>query len=345
MFEFSWRHRLLTLLSLGLLFLLLLAAQHWADDYQLRLLNTTAVFLTMAVSYNLINGVCGQLHLGPNAFVTLGAYTAALLTLTPAEKQASFLIAPLIWPLRDLCLPFPLALLTGGLVAVLFAFLTGFPVLRVRGDYLAIVTLGFGEVVRVLANNMQAVTNGPMGLKGLTPYTNLWWAWGVAVLTVATVMNLKNSGFGRAMQAIRADESAAKAMGIDPFRHILLAFLVSAFYLGVAGGLLAHLITTISPTLFTFFLTFNLLIIIVLGGLGSITGTILATIIITWGNEWLRLVEEPLVIGTWRLPGIPGLRTVIFALLLLVMIIFCRRGLLGRGEFSWHWLLAKRHRH
>jgi len=345
MFEFSWRHRLLTLLSLGLLFLLLSAAQHWADDYQLRLLNTTAVFVTMAVSYNLINGVCGQLHLGPNAFVTLGAYTAALLTLTPAEKQASFLIAPLIWPFSDLCLPFPLALLAGGLVAVLFAYLTGFPVLRVRGDYLAIVTLGFGEVIRVLANNMQAVTNGPMGLKGLAPYTNVWWSWGVAVLAVATVMGLKNSGFGRAMQAIRADETAARAMGIDPFRHLLLAFLVSAFFLGVAGGLLAHLVTTISPSLFTFFLTFNLLIIIVLGGLGSTTGAILATIIVTWGNEWLRVVEEPLVLGTLRYPGIPGLRTVIFALLLLVMIIFYRRGLLGRWEFSWHWLLEKGKRH
>mgnify|MGYP005841382131 CR=1 FL=1 len=333
------RRHLLTCLALAGLFLLLLAAHHWADDYHLRLLNTTAIFITMAVSYNLINGICGQLHLGPNAFVTLGAYTAALLTLTPAEKQASFLIAPLIWPLSDLSLPFPLALLTGGLVATLFAYLTGFPVLRVRGDYLAIVTLGFGEVVRVLANNLQAVTNGPMGLKGLAPHTNLWWSWGVAVLTVATVMGLKNSSYGRAMQAIRADETAARAMGIDPYRHLLLAFLVSAFFLGVAGGLLAHLITTISPTLFTFFLTFNLLIIIVLGGLGSTTGAVIATIIITWGNEWLRVVEEPLVIGSLRLPGIPGLRTVIFSLALLVMIICYRRGLCGRWEFSWNWVV------
>ncbi len=338
------RARLLTLLALLGLLLLLGAAQRWADDYQLRILTTTAVFITMAVSYNLINGVCGQLHLGPNAFVTLGAYTAALLTLTPAEKQASFLLEPLIWPLAELTLPFPLALLAGGVVAAVFALLTGFPVLRVRGDYLAIVTLGFGEVVRVLANNLQSVTNGPMGLKGLVPYTNLWWSWGVAVLTVAVIQSLKNSGYGRAMQAIRADETAARAMGIDPFRHLLLAFLVSAFFLGVAGGLLAHLITTISPTLFTFFLTFNLLIIIVLGGLGSTTGAILATIIITWGNEWLRFVEDPLTIGGFRLAGIPGLRMVIFSLLLLVLIIFYRQGLLGRWEFSWDWLTAKIHR-
>ena len=291
------RNLLLTVGALALLMLFLLGAHSWANDYQVRLLNTTAIFMTMAVSYNLINGICGQLHLGPNAFVTLGAYTAALLTLTPAEKQMSFIITPLVWPLNQISVSFPLALLAGGLVAVLFAFITGFPVLRVRGDYLAIVTLGFGEVIRVLANNLQSVTNGPLGLKGLAPYTNLWWSWGVAVVALAVITGMSNSGFGRAMKAIRADETATRAMGIDPFRHLLLAFLVSAFFLGVAGGLLAHLITTISPTLFTFFLTFNLLIIIVFGGLGSTTGAVVATIILTWGNEWLRIVEEPINLG------------------------------------------------
>ncbi len=335
------RNLLLTSGFLVLLVLFLLGAEKWANDYHLRLLNTTAIFITMAVSYNLVNGICGQLHLGPNAFVTLGAYTTALLTLTPAEKQLSFIITPLIWPLNQISVTFPVALLAGGLLAALFAFLTGFPVLRVRGDYLAIVTLGFGEVIRVLANNLQSVTNGPLGLKGLAPYTNLWWSWGVAVLALAVITGLSNSGFGRAMKAIRADETAARAMGVDPFRHLLLAFLVSAFFLGVAGGLLAHLITTISPTLFTFFLTFNLLIIIVLGGLGSTTGAVVATIIITWGNEWLRLVEEPITLGGLQFAGVPGLRMVIFSLILLIMIIFYRRGLLGRWEFSWDWLLRR----
>jgi branched-chain amino acid transport system permease protein len=337
----SRRDLFLTCGALLLLGLILLGAHYWAGDYYLRLLNTTAIFITMAVSYNLINGICGQLHLGPNAFVTLGAYTAALLTLTPAEKQMSFLISPLVWPLSQISVSFPLALLAGGVVATVFAFLTGFPVLRVRGDYLAIVTLGFGEVIRVLANNLQSVTNGPLGLKGLTPYTNLWWTWGVAVAALVVVTGISNSGFGRAMKAIRADETAARAMGIDPFRHLLLAFLVSAFFLGVAGGLLAHLITTISPTLFTFFMTFNLLIIIVFGGLGSTTGAVLATILLTWGNEWLRIVEEPITLGGLQLPGIPGLRMVIYSLLLLIIIIFFRRGLLGRWEFSWDWLLGR----
>jgi branched-chain amino acid transport system permease protein len=294
-----------------------------------------AIFLTLAVAYNLINVVCGQLNLGPNAFITLGAYTAALLTMTPAEKALNFMVTPLYWPLSQITVPFPLALLAGGLVAAAFGFLTGFPVFRVRGDYLAIVTLGFGEVVRVLANNLQGLTNGPLGLKGLAPYTNLWWSWGVAAATVLVVTALVNSGWGRAMQAIREDETAARAMGVDSFRHLLLAYILSAFCFGVGGGLLAHLITTISPSLFTFFLTFNLLIIIVVGGLGSTTGAVLAAILFTGAGEWLRIVEEPQVWWGYNIPGIPGLRMVILSFLLLLAILFFRRGLMGRREFSW----------
>lgn len=313
----------------------LLGAERLASEYQVRLLNNMAIFITMAASYNLINGVCGQLHLGPNAFITLGAYTAALLTLTPQEKELIFIIHPLVWPLNQITLPFALALLSGGLVAAFFGFLTGFPVFRVRGDYLAIVTLGFGEVVRVLANNLQSVTNGPLGLKGLKPLTTLWWSWGVAVVTVGLVFSLAKSDYGRAMMAIREDEVAARAMGINSFRLLMLAYSLSAFFFGVAGGLLAHLITTISPSLFTFFLTFNLLIIIVVGGLGSTTGAVLSAILFTLAGEWLRIVEEPHELLGYAIPGIPGMRMVIFSFALLAVILFFRRGLMGRREFSW----------
>jgi branched-chain amino acid transport system permease protein len=315
--------------------LLLWGTSCWADEYQVRLLNNVAIFITLAVAYNLINGVCGQLHLGPNAFITLGAYTAALLTLSPAEKTMNFMVTPLWGPLAQLSAPFPVALLAGGLVAAAFAVLTGFPVFRVRGDYLAIVTLGFGEVVRGLANNFQSLTNGPLGLKGLYPYTNLWWSWGVAAAAVATVVALVNSSYGRAMQAIREDETAARAMGVDSFRHLMLAYILSGFFFGVGGGLLAHLITTISPSLFTFFLTFNLLIIIVIGGLGSTSGAVLAAIILTLSGEWLRVVEEPHTWGGFTLPGVPGLRMVLLSLALLLVILFFRHGLLGRRELSW----------
>ncbi len=329
---------MLNLGALAILALFLLGAERFANEYQVRLLNNMAIFITLAVSYNLVNGVCGQLHLGPNAFITLGAYTAALLTLTPQEKELIFIIHPLVWPLDHISLPFALALLSGGLVAALFGIITGFPVFRVRGDYLAIVTLGFGEVIRVLANNLQSLTNGPLGLKGLKPLTTLWWSWGVAAATVALVLSLVKSSYGRAMMAIRDDETAAQAMGINTFRHLMLAYVLSAFFFGVGGGLLAHLITTISPTLFTFFLTFNLLIIIVVGGLGSTTGAIISAILFTLAGEWLRIVEEPHQLLGLTIPGIPGMRMVIFSFLLLVVIIFFRRGLMGREEFSWQTL-------
>jgi branched-chain amino acid transport system permease protein len=322
-------------------FVILLLFDRYGSLYQIRILNNMAIFITLAVSYNLVNGICGQLHLGPNAFIAIGAYTAALLTMAPAEKQMSFIIVPLIWPFTVLHVPFIVGLLAGGCMAAIFAFLISFPVFRVRGDYLAIVTLGFGEVVRVLCNAAQSLTNGSLGLKGLLPFTNLWWSWGVALFTIIVTTKLINSSYGLAMKAIREDEVAAKAMGVDPFRHLLLAFLVSAFFSGVAGGLLAHLITTISPRQFDFFLTFNLLMIIVVGGLGSTSGAVLGAMLFVWGGEALRVVESPMNLGLFIIPGIPGMRMVIFSIILMLVIIFARRGIMGRRELSWDALIAR----
>ena len=329
------RDQALTGLSIVALFAFLYWAKGNVTEYQARLLNNCAIFVTLAASYNLITGTCGQFSLAPNAFLAIGAYTSALLTMSPAEKQVSFIIEPLIWPLSVVSLPFWFSLLAAGLVTALLAFIMGFPVFRVRGDYLAIVTLGFGEVVRVVANNLQSVTNGPLGLKGLVPYTNLWWSFGFMTFTLFFIRRLTQSSFGRAMKAIREDEVAAEAMGIRSFRYKMMAFTVSGFFEGIAGGLLAHLITTISPVLFTFLLTFNLLIIIVVGGLGSMTGSVISSILFVLGSEALRAVEEPFSIGSVNVPGVPGMRMVIFAILLVMVMIFARRGIMGRQEFSW----------
>jgi branched-chain amino acid transport system permease protein len=331
----------LSYLGCLLLILLLYGSEQVASEYHIRILNLIGIFITLAVSYNLINGVTGQFSLEPNAFVAIGAYTSALLTLTPSEKTLIFIIEPLRWPLNELCLPFSLSLLLAGLVTALLGFLMGFPVFRVKGDYLAIVTLGFGEVVRVVANNVQSITNGPLGLKGLYPYTNLWWSWGLAMFCVFFVTRLVKSSYGRALKAIRQDEVAAETLGIHAFWHKMLAFTVSAFFEGVAGGLLAHLITTISPSLFSFFLTFNLLIIIVVGGLGSTTGSIISAILFTWAGEWLRVVEEPFHWGWLQVPGIPGMRMVIFSIILIGVMIFAREGIMGRREFTWARLFGK----
>jgi branched-chain amino acid transport system permease protein len=159
------------------------------------------------------------------------------------------------------------------------------------------------------------------------------------IFTLFFIWRLTKSSFGRAMKAIREDEVAAEAMGIRSFRYKMMAFTVSGFFEGIAGGLLAHLITTISPALFTFFLTFNLLIIIVVGGLGSITGSVISSVLFIFGSEALRAVEEPFSIGSLQIPGIPGMRMVIFAIILIMVMIFARQGIMGRGEFSWQGLM------
>jgi branched-chain amino acid transport system permease protein len=326
---------LLTIISLLLLFVFIWYADTHFDDYTIRILNNIAIFIVLAVSYNLINGVTGQFSLAPNAFLAIGAYTSALLSLSPDEKLRTFIIEPLIWPLSEVTVSFPISLLLAGMVTGLAALLMAIPVFRVRGDYLAIVTLGFGEMIQVVANNIVPLTNGPLGLKGLTPYTNLWWTWGAAIATVFCIVRIVNSSYGRAMKAVREDEIAAEAMGINAFRIKTLAFVISAFFQGAAGGLLAHLITTISPSLFTFMFTFNLLSIIVIGGLGSTTGAIIGAVLITWGSEILRTFEEPITIFGFYYEGIPGMRMVIFSVLLIVVMLFARKGIMGRQEFSW----------
>jgi branched-chain amino acid transport system permease protein len=333
---FRRRDLFLTSSTLGLLAAGLYIAHAFGTEYEIRILINCAIFIALAVSYNLINGVTGQFSLAPNAFAAIGAYTSALLTMSPLEKELSFIIDPVVWPLGVIQTPFLVSLVIAGLVAAFMGFLMGFPVFRVRGDYLAIVTLGFGEVVRVVANNTQSITNGPLGLKGIANYTNLAWSWGFALATIFFIHRLIRSSYGRALKAIRYDESAAEAVGIDTFWHKMFAFIVSAFFGGIGGGLLAHLITTISPNLFTFFLTFNLLIIIVLGGLGSTTGAVIAAVAVTIGSELLRFFEEPLTLGSLHIPGIPGMRMVIFSILLVLLMIFARQGLMGTGEFSWN---------
>ena len=335
------RNQILSIAGTVVLLALLHVANTQGSDYTIRILNNIAIFIILAVSYNLINGITGQFSLAPNAFVAIGSYTSALLTLTPMEKEISFIIEPCIWPLSVITLPFVVSLLAAGVVAALLAFLMGFPVFRTRGDYLAIVTLGFGEVVRVIANNTQSITNGPLGLKGIADYTNIWWAWGFAVITVFLIVRMIRSSYGMAMKAVKFDQAAAEAVGINTYWHKMLAFTTSAFFQGVGGGLLAHLITTISPVLFTFFLTFNLLIIIVAGGLGSTTGAVFAAILFTWGGEALRFVEEPMNLGFVDIPGIPGMRMVIFSLILVLIMIFARQGLMGTREFNWNWLCRK----
>ncbi|MBN2054346.1 branched-chain amino acid ABC transporter permease [bacterium] len=314
----------------------ILAWVQWTwNPYWVRVLNLCGIYIVLGASLNLIFGFTGQFSLGHAGFMAIGAYTTALLTMSPEQKVSTYIIEPLLSPLDKIHLPFFFALLAGGLTAALFGSLVGGPTLRLKGDYLAIASLGFAEIIRVVANNTVSITNGALGLKGIPMHTNLAWSWGWAVFTVFFIRRLVTSSYGRAFLAIRENELAAESMGVSLFRHKLLSFTISAFFAGVGGGLLGNLITTIDPKTFIFLMTFNVLIIVVIGGQGSLTGTCIAAVAITILLEALRPIEAPMSIWGLHLPGIPGLRMVIFSAMLLSAILFWRRGITGGREFRW----------
>ncbi|WP_292656831.1 branched-chain amino acid ABC transporter permease [Nitratifractor sp.] len=319
-----------------LLILLTLGVIAWAhqtlDSYTLSILNNIGIFAILALSYNLINGVTGQFSLEPNGFVAIGAYMTALFLIPAADKIDMYALvdpAPIILQMKANFLP---AVLAGGIAATLVALLLSFPVFRVRGDYLAIVTLGFGFIIRIFALNEPAYTNGAMGLNDIPGIANFMWIGSFALVTLIVMLHIVYSKFGRAMKAVRDDEDAATAMGINTFRIKTTAFMTSAFFEGIGGGLLASFLTTITPDQFSFLLTFQLLIIIVLGGLGSMTGSLVATILVMGSMEWLRFLDDDMVIFGMHTGAHPGMRMVVFAILLIVMMLFARRGLFGDRE-------------
>lgn len=328
----------------GVLILILALFLFWAertlDGYKIQIMNLVAVNIILALSLNLIYGFTGLFSLGHAGFMAIGAYVCSLLILPAAQKQAMFILQAPMWPFSVIHAPFFLAILIAGIVAAFFGILIGVPVLRLGGDYLGIATLGFAEIIRVLANNMPRVTNGALGLKGIPSYSNLWWNYGWCLLTLFVIIRLVKSNYGNTLKAIRDNEIAARAMGLNTFRYRLTSFTIGAFFAGVGGALLASLITTIDPKMFLFILTFNVLMIVVAGGLGSITGTVLAGVVITVLLEWLRFVENPLTIGSFTMPGVPGMRMVVFSLALLFIILFRQQGIMGKREFSWDWFLG-----
>lgn len=348
------------------------AAQCLLGDYALRIFNNILIFVILAVSYNLINGVTGQLSLEPNGFVAIGAYITALMLLDSDLKWSMFQLAdphPFVLSMYSELLP---ALFCSGIVAAIIAILLSFPVFRVRGDYLAIVTLGFGFIIKILAINNPEWTNGAIGLNEIPnnhdsivgaieklllnlsindlPFkdffgflyshafsnganiTVFFWSGIFATASVILILQIVYSKYGRAMKAVRDDEDAAIAMGVNTFKIKTFAFSTSAFLEGIGGGLMAVWLTTIDPKIFGFELTFQLLIIIVLGGLGSTTGAILGAILVIGGGEWLRFLDQPLVFFGNDFGSYPGLRMVFFSLILLTIMLFAREGIMGKNE-------------
>ena len=333
--------RILTAMGLAVFLVFLWWAEGNLDPYMRRILNLIAINVIWAVTFNLIYGYTGQFSLGHAGFIAIGAYATALLTLSLVQKEQNFFLTPIIWPLSVIEWPFLPSLIVAALLAGLAGVLIGIPSLQLRGDYMALVTLGFAEVIRVISMNLQSITNGSLGLKGIPGYTNLLWSWGCAIFTIFVVRTLANSSYGRAFKAIREDEIAAETTGISIFYHKLMAFTIAALFAGLGGGLLANLISTVDPNLFTFILSYQVVTIVVLGGVGSITGNVLASAIYVSLFELLRPIDQPMIFGRLTIPGRPGMRMVMFSIIFLAVILFYRRGLMGSNEFSWKWLLSK----
>ncbi len=278
------------------------------NSYYLDVCIKMGINIILAVSLNLINGYTGQFSLGHAGFMSVGAFTAAFITLHFGAQpaQAGGMVSGLI---------FPAALLAGGFTAALTGLLVGIPSLRLRGDYLAIVTLGFGEIIRVVFTNMDSV-GGALGLNGIPPYTTFFWTFGVVALSIYVVLSMVHSTYGRGFLAVHDDEVAAEAMGLNTTRYKIIAFVAGAFFAGIAGGLYAHEVRNIDAKGFDFVKSIEIVVMVILGGMGNTVGVVLAAMLLTLLPEFLRPVAD--------------YRMMIYSLLLIVLMLTRPQGL-----FTW----------
>lgn len=308
-----------------LLFLLgtgcIAVARATMNDYILSIVNFVGIYIILAVSLNITNGFTGLFSLGHPGFMAIGGYVTAILTF-PANRKAMFLELPQ-W-LAALELPFLPALVIGGICAAATALLVGVPVLRLRGHYLAVATMGFIIIVQVLITNWEKVARGPLGLNGLQAFTHLWWVYAWVIATVYVGWKLKFSSKGRSMLAVREDDLAAQCLGVHLSRTRIEALVIGAFFAGVAGGLWAHLVTAITPMSFSMIMAFNIVVMVVVGGTGSITGAFVAAIIFSVLTELFRPLEQNLEIY--------GIAEILMALILILILIFRPQGLFGSRE-------------
>ena len=297
----------------------------WIGPYYAQILIFIGINITLAVSLNLILGFAGQFSIGHAGFMALGGYTAAALSyyaLAPLVNGVSGVMAHGIAQNLGLAL----ALLGGGCAAAIAGVLVGIPTLRLRGDYLAIATLGMGEIIRVVILNTNFV-GGARGFTDIPRWTTFTWVFLVAGVCVLVVRNLTHATPGRALVALREDEDAAAAMGINTTRYKVFAFVLGAFFAGMAGGLQAHYMQYLHTNSFTFLRSIEIIVFVVLGGGGSITGSIIAASVLTILPEFLRVAQS------WRM--------VLYSALLIVMMLTRPQGLMGGREFRWEWILPR----
>ncbi|MBI1796310.1 MAG: branched-chain amino acid ABC transporter permease [Candidatus Eisenbacteria bacterium] len=293
------------------------------NPYIAQVIVLCGINIILAVSLNLVNGFTGQFSIGHAGFMAIGAYSSAMFSLKVGAPWASELVAVGMAPFVAHGVALLAALILGGALAAIAGFLVGLPSLRLRGDYLAIVTLGFGEIIRVLILNVDAV-GGARGLPGIPGWASIFWVGAGVAAVILLARHLALSTHGRALFAIRDDEVAAESLGVDTTRYKVLAFVIGAFFAGIAGGLFAHFLSYLNPNSFTFLKSIEVVAMVVLGGMGSISGSVLAAIVLTLLPEVLRPVRE--------------YRMVIYSLMLIVLMITRPGGLMGSREISLGWL-------
>jgi branched-chain amino acid transport system permease protein len=292
-----------------------------------------AIFIILVVALNLTSGFTGVFSLGQIGFMALGAYVSAILTL-PLREKGDYLPNLPGWlsgvhldqTFGPVPIGFLVATLIAGLLVAAVAWLVGRVLMRLSGHFVAVATLGFLVIVRVVLFNADSFTRGSRTFSNVAPYTNLWWAGAWALLAIYVVWRLKRSSFGREMFAQREDRVAAQAIGIRVMEPRLLAFVVGAFFSAVAGALYAHFITSFSPTVFYFDLTFRVITMLVIGGMGSVSGSVVGAIAITVLAEGLRRIEDTTLLY--------GMSQIILAVIFLFIITFRRDGLLGGREIA-----------
>lgn len=284
------------------------------DPYLLDVLTGVGINVILAVSLNLVNGYTGQFSLGHAGFMSVGAYLSSAVSLFLAPRLVGELSAA---GAATQGAVFLAALLAGGLSAALAGLAVGVPSLRLRGDYLALVTLGFGEIIRVVFQNVEFL-GGALGLNAIPASTTILWVIAVAAVTVFVVHCLVDSTYGRGFLATRDDEVAAAAVGLNPTRYKIVAFVVAAFFAGVAGGLYAHFKLTITPTGFDFTRSIEIVVMVILGGMGNAVGVILAAVLLTLLPELLRPIAE--------------YRMIIYSLLLVLLMLLRPQGLFRLPE-------------
>jgi len=310
-----------------------------------------AIYSLVAVSMNLLNGFTGLFSLGQAGFMLVGAYTYAAINIASGIRSTVYqyydpllkfsLVETLQGALGQsfgLILGVFVSLILAGLLAGLLAWLIGLPVLKLKSDYLAIATLGFAEIIRAIVQleALAPVTNGSQLLRGFPYFTNVTAPFIIVGICIAIIVLLINSTYGRAFKAIRDDEIAAEAMGINLAHHKRMAFVISSFFAGISGALLAMYQTTVQANTFKSTMTYEILLIVVIGGIGSVSGSCIGSFLFIACSEWwLRFLDADTYIGAFKVPLLGlGFRMVVFSVVIMIVVLFFRRGIMGDREIS-----------